>query len=776
MYHGNIVTNDFSRAVVNGAVIAEPEEEGGFRQFLEAALGLARRQYLVILITTAMALAGSIIYLRITPPTYKATAKVLLESPKAPFIQQQSLMAATPVDRAQVENQLEILKSKPIAAAVIKKLNLANDPDLTGTNQALPRLQASLRKMFGLPAPKSMPQTGQDPSEEDIAAFQDRLASAQIGMSNVILISFNASNAERAAQVANAVADTYLDDQMNAKFDASRTATAWLQKRLAELGRQALTSERAVNEFKLRNNMVAIGGNFMDDQQVKELNSRLVAVREKTSDALARLNRYEAVLHSNSAAVKLSNPDLDAPVSDSLNNQIINNLRQQYLEYARRESEWSARYGRNHLAVVNLRTKMKDIRTSIAAELRRLAETSRNDYETARQRENAIEKQLANAVSQSQVTNSSELTMRDLEMNAKSYRSLFDSFLQQYMQSIQQQSFPIGDARVISPASPPQSKTKPRSSLILALGLVCGLAMGAAFGTMRDVMDRMFRTPAQIKSALQTRCLALVPLVEDKTHRKEAARRQITISGVLPRQTITRGSDTFWTASGMPLSHFAEAIRFIKLAINQNSTIPPTKVIGITSARPNEGKSTIAAALGEHIAQAGGRVIVVDCDLRNPSLSAILAPNADAGLLEVLSGKRSLEEAIWRDSKTDLEFLPAVIRSSLVQACDILSAETTGRLFDELRVLYDYVIVDLPPLEPIADVRATTPWIDGYILTIEWGRTNIDVVRHALDTAPDVHRALIGAVLNKADMKVIGRYDSSERHRYGYKNHTLKAA
>ena len=96
MYHGNIVTNDFSRAVVNGTVIAEPEEEGGFRQFLEAALGLARRQYLVILITTAMALAGSIIYLRITPPTYKATAKVLLESPKTPFIQQQSLMAATP--------------------------------------------------------------------------------------------------------------------------------------------------------------------------------------------------------------------------------------------------------------------------------------------------------------------------------------------------------------------------------------------------------------------------------------------------------------------------------------------------------------------------------------------------------------------------------------------------------------------------------------------------------------------------------------------------------
>ncbi len=758
MYHGSIVRHDISRDIDDDEALQRQADEPSLRLFVDAALGMVRRQYLIILLTTALALAGSVIYLRTTPPTYKATAKVLLESPKGQFIQQQSFIEASPIDRAQLENQLEILKSQPIAASVISKLNLANDPDLTGSNQGLGALISRFRDMAGLAAPKAAPQANStEPSVDIIAAFQNRLVGAHVGQSNVIEISFNSSNPERAAQIANAVADAYLNEQLTAKFEASRTATAWLQKRLEELGLQALASERAVHEFKLRNNMVEVAGNSMDEQQVSELNSRLVTVREQASSALARLNRYETVIRSNSTGSNSKDPDLDAPVSDTLTNQIINSLRQQYLEYARRESEWSARLGPNHLAVVNLQTKMNDIRTSIAAELRRLAETSCNDYEIARQREDAVTKQLASAVSQSQVTNSAEATARELEMNAKSYRNLYDSFLQQYMRSVQQQSFPIGDARVISPASPPQSKSKPKSSLILALGLFCGAAMGAAFGLLRDTMDRVFRTTTQVTSALQTTCLALVPFV-DNACRKQMALMQTPADEAPEPRTIVRGSGPSWTAAGMPRSHFAESIRFIKLAINLSPT--PNKIIGITSSLPDEGKSTIVAALGEYIAEAGGRVIVVDCDLRNPSLTAILAPTTDAGLLEVLSGQRSPEETIWRDSKSNMEFLPTVTKSACLHTSEILFAESTRKLFEKLRASYDYVIVDLPPLTPLVDVRATVPWIDGYILAIEWGRTNIDVVQHALHSAPGVHRRLIGAVLNKADMSSIARYGS----------------
>ena len=150
------------------------------------------------------------------------------------------------------------------------------------------------------------------------------------------------------------------------------------------------------------------------------------------------------------------------------------------------------------MAVVNLRTRMMGIRTSILDEVHRLAESSRSDYEVAKQRQQEIEKQLAQAVSLSRTTNSAELTMRELETNAKGYRSLYESFLQRYMGSVQQESFPISEARVISPAVPPQSKSKPKSALILALGLLGGIALGSALGFLRDTMDRVFRTSAQI--------------------------------------------------------------------------------------------------------------------------------------------------------------------------------------------------------------------------------------------------------------------------------------
>jgi len=183
-------------------------------------------------------------------------------------------------------------------------------------------------------------------------------------------------------------------------------------------------------------------------------------------------------------------------------------------------------------------------------------------------------------------------------------------------------------------------------------------------------------------------------------------------------------------------------------------------IIGITSSLPNEGKSTIASALAQLIGHAGKRVIIVDCDLRNPSLSASLAPGATAGIVDVLSGARSLDEAIWTDRETNLAFLPAAKRGPLFHTSEILSAEQTRKLFDQLREHYDYVIVDLPPLAPIVDVRAAAPLIDAFILVVEWGHTRTDVVEHALHTAPNVYESLIGAVLNKTDMRAMKRYNN----------------
>jgi capsular exopolysaccharide synthesis family protein len=222
----------------------------------------------------------------------------------------------------------------------------------------------------------------------------------------------------------------------------------------------------------------------------------------------------------------------------------------------------------------------------------------------------------------------------------------------------------------------------------------------------------------------------------------------------------------------MPLSRFTESVRSIKLAIDVQPGRSSNHVIGITSALPGEGKTTVAASLAQLIGHGGRKVIVVDCDLRNPSLSASLAPNATAGLIEVIDGTCSLEETVWRDPKTNLTLLPAVRRGPLFHSSEILATAAIRRLFDGLRANYDYVIVDLPPLAPLVDVRATAPLVDCYILVVEWGRTKLEVVQHALHTAPNVYDSVIGTVLNKTDIKALANYDANRSDYYSDDHYT----
>jgi len=176
------------------------------------------------------------------------------------------------------------------------------------------------------------------------------------------------------------------------------------------------------------------------------------------------------------------------------------------------------------------------------------------------------------------------------------------------------------------------------------------------------------------------------------------------------------------------------------------------------------------------IAQVGGRAILVDCDLRNPSLSRAITPNTNAGILEVLSGTVPLDDALNKEAYLSMTFLPVVSKVRIADSSELLSSSAMKRLFERLRHSYDYVIVDLPPLAPLADVRATTHLVDSYLLVAEWGRTSTAVVQHALSRAPRVFDKIIGTVLNKVDVKALSLYDGNSAGyyydkaygRYGY--------
>jgi succinoglycan biosynthesis transport protein ExoP len=837
MLHNNKIQSEISREPRAPEILSAAAT-------LQDLAGLVRRQFPVILFVTLLAMALTLIYVITARPSYTADAQLLIDANKLQVFQQQSILGENPMDNAQVESQVEVLKSENVALAVIKTLHLTEDPEFVGSGGGLlGTLFSSVFGLFGSDEANSETEL----NRRAIRAFQERLSVKRVGLSYVIQISFESYDAAHAAQIANEVADAYITDQLEAKYQATRRASVWLQDRIKELRDQVSVAERAVVEFKTKNNIVSTGGpdhRLIGEQQIAELNSQLVIARASTAEARARLDRIDAVLKADSP-----NVTVDATVADTLHSEVVTKLRSQYLELAARESDWSTRYGHDHLAVVNLRNQMGEIRNSIYQELKRLGETYKSDYEIAKQRQVGVEKELAQAVSQSQTTNTAEISLRELESTSQTYKTLYDNFLQRYTESVQQQSFPITEARLISSASQPTHKSHPRTLLDLVIASFGGMILGFGIGLLRDISDRVFRASEQVESLLEVNCIALLPLwagdeqggkagnskvAPGPSDPKATARRQNerwTIANLLfsrssealrslslvsdlhgsikstrvkidaikssltdedkpavtpssrefvtssagPR-TIVRSDNTPWPAVDAPLSRFTESIRSIKLAIDLNGGVKTNQIIGLTSSLPNEGKSTIAIALAQLMSQVGKRTILIDCDLRNPSISRTLAPGAKFGMFEVINGTASPEEVIWTDPSINMSFLPVVVKSRLAHSNEILSSAPTKALFEQLRKSYDYVVVDLPPLAPIVDVRAMTHLLDSFIYVIEWGRTRIDVVEHALGHAPDVYDNLLGAVLNKVDMNVFRRFAGGQESyyynahygRYGY--------
>jgi succinoglycan biosynthesis transport protein ExoP len=341
---------------------------------------------------------------------------------------------------------------------------------------------------------------------------------------------------------------------------------------------------------------------------------------------------------------------------------------------------------------------------------------------------------------------------------------MYENFLQRYMEAIQEQSFPISEARLITPAAAPSSRSHPSTLIVLAVTGAGGLMLAFGIAALREASDRVFRTGAQVETALHVNCLAMLPIVKpvaptDATKPEDAA-------ALAKRRCVGRPDNLLHYVVDQPFSQFTELLRSLKVMADLNSGVEAKKVIGLTSTLPNEGKSTIAANFASMIAHAGSRAILVDADLRNPSLSRSLAPGAAAGLVEVAAGKTALNDAIWTDLATGLTFLPTGPESTkLLHPNEVLGSAAIKSLIDKLRDSYDYVIVDFPPLAPVVDTRTTASFIDSYVYVVEWGKTKIEVVEHSLSNAREVYDRLLGVVLNKANMSVLQRY---ERYRTTY--------
>lgn len=732
-----------------------------------AVLALLRRQRRLIGRAVSAALLPAAFHLALADPRYSATASVMVDTRRNQMMQLQNEQQITDAlaDAALVDSQAETIRSEQIAGLVIDGLGLAADPEFAGDPPgAFAAAFGAVKAIFGA-AEDADPQALRRAALE---AYGKALDVRRIGTSYVIEITFTTKDRAKSAAIANAVAEAYIRDQVEFRAEVMRRAGHWLEGRILALRTQASEAEAAVQDFRGKNNLIDANGKLFADQQLTELTSQLATARSETAQAGARLDRIRAILSSAAG---------DGAVAETLRNDVIIKLRQQYNDVAKREAEWSGRYGVAHAATVNLRAEMKQIERAIQEELGRIGRTYESDFEIARVREESLQKQIEEVLGEVNKTRRAQVRLRELESGAQSYRTMHDTFLQRYVNAVQQQSSPVTEARILSRAVPPQRKSAPKTLVILGVALAGGLAAGVAAGFLREALDRGIKTAAEAEAATGATCLGVLPLIPRREARaaRSRGRGERSPLPIPPDMRAVFRDPVLSHAIDSPFSPFAETLRSVKVAIDAGALGGGGRVIGVVSAVPGEGKTTLAANLALLIARTGRRVTLIDGDLRNPALTQSLAARPKAGLIEVLLGRAGLASALLTDVTTGMRLLPAVAERRVNHSNEILASQAMRELLRVLRAESDYVVVDLPPLGPIVDTRAAARSVDDFVMAVAWSATPAAAVRRALATAPAVRDGLVGVVLTKVDLERYGEfeqdgglyYDSAVWRRYG---------
>ena len=474
-------------------------ELGGTTLTVERVFDILRRQWPLIVTVIAGTLVLVIFYLVVATPMYTANARILMDTRQTQVLDKDTGINNALIDPGFVDSQVEIITSDDLILSVVRRMHLTEDPEFNGSEPGFVALAVgTVLSLFSSNGPASKERVERGAVE----AVQKNLKVERLLTTYVLSLSFRSVDPDKAARIANAIADAYIVGALEAKYQSTKRASEWLQQRSAELREQATASDRAVETFKAQNNIVGTSRGLMSEQQLSDMNTQLVQARAATAEAQARLDRIEAI----------SDKDIAQPtVTDALNNAVITRLRAQYLDLAAQYADWSSRYGKTHQAAVNLANRMEELRKAIADEVRRIADSYRSELAIAKSRQTSLEENMKALVTQAGTTGQAQVKLRDLESAADTYRNLYNNFLEKLQQATQNQSFPISEARIIGTAVKPDKKSSPRTFLSLIGGLVGGLCFGFGAAFSRELLSDVLRSPDEVEDEFGVKCLGILP-------------------------------------------------------------------------------------------------------------------------------------------------------------------------------------------------------------------------------------------------------------------------
>lgn len=693
-----------------------------------------RRFRLFAMIVGGAVLIAFLVTLR-QPKLYQATADVVMNKFKGEIVPDaEAAQNDAPKRSEEVDTELKIIKSQEMAAQVIDELKLATDRTFVKSVTGGSGITASFKNMLGI-QPPTVPAS--DLNRRLADAMLANLKADRMETAYAIRITYTNSDPKRAAQVANAFATSYSGSSVRAKRSESEKTLKLLRTRIDELRAQAQTDFGAVQDFRVRNNLLSAQATQLSEQEASAYGQELANARAAAAADRGRANNAGG-----------------AGMAAAVNSPVIQSLRSQRASISVKVADLSGRYLDGHPDLATAKRELGDIDRQIDAEIARVKSgvnsgLSSSAQATAQQ-VGSLQGNLGAARAALAANNLALVGLDDLNRKAQASQTLYESYLSRYREVLAQSGTELPEARLMSSAKVPERPSSPNLPLNLALGLVIGCLLGAGTAIAAETAYSGLTTGDEVESRLGVRYLGGIPSLAS-----------VDIEGDDPAQS-------FITAPG---SAYAEAIRGVLAGVRQ-STNSRNQVIAITSALPNEGKTSLAASIGRSAALGGETVIVIDCDhIRHTLSNRFNTGEARPGLREIIHGEAKLGDAIVKDPHSNAMILP--ITNSFSDSERLLEKGNFHKLIAMLREHFSLIVLDLAPILPVAETREIVSLADNVVITALWRKTSDTAIRAALKLLPVQTIGDIGIALNRIDMKKQIKFGDGDATYYydKYKNY-----
>lgn len=681
-------------------------------------------------------------------PVYRARVLVEIqkENPDIPSLQE--LFQLESISDTYLETQYRILKSENLARRVISDLKL---DQLAEFNQLphwwTPRSQqASLQPA---PAtPENSPESAID--NEVLKKFQDRLDVEPLKRSRLVEVSFESNDRNLAAQVVNTLASTYIQQNLESRWQASQKASEWLSQQLMGMKSKLEKSEDDLQQYARDNGLLFLETDKGTSENI--VTQRLRQLQEELTKAQA--DRYE----KQSLYLLVQQGDFSS-LPGIFNNKLMQDLTEKLAELQRERSRLSSIFNPDYPQVKEIQNQIDEAQSDLSSERERAAKAITNDYRAAVERENMLQQAFKDQQHDADVIAEKSVQYNILKREADTNKQLYVGLLEKLKETGVSTSMKAANIRVIDPAYPPKKPDSPRVPLNLSLAMLLGLSLGIGAAFLQEHLDNSFKTAGEIERFLQLPALASVPAVQAATngngHSLYARARHIAgekyPAAIVPSWNRIEGNGQN--------TALAEAFHELRTSVLLSTAKHPPKTLLVTSAKGGEGKTTVAANLAVSLAQLGEKVLLIDADLRRPSLHNFFGVPNTSGLVNFLTGDPDWRSLLSHQAPIGLSVLPS--GPIPPNPADLLSSEYMPALIREASKEYKFVVLDSPPLLNLADSRILATLVDGVILVVGGGITPRELVHRAYASAVDAGSHVLGATINFADTR-------SDYYSYGY--------